>query len=241
MMISKVFSARMGSFCGSTNNLQDSFEYINQDPNLGKLNTNQNSLGPCRTGSNLGLLQACSSKLLQGVAEGGPLRLTRSASFFAAHSTPVDMPSRGQNEDRDSGIARSASLSSLLITPFPSPSSSTSSSSSYQRRWLRSQTTSLENGIIPRRSTDETFSLAEETCSSNPAMVRRKKIAISIIFSLCEKEEAQRNFQDFFFSHFPLFESHMNRLKSAIEKAMISCRKIAESSLRVQFYVSRLM
>ncbi|KAM5307508.1 folliculin-interacting protein 2 isoform 2-T2 [Glossophaga mutica] len=241
LMISKVFSARMGSFCGSTNNLQDSFEYINQDPNLGKLNTNQNNLGPCRTGSNLGLLQACSSKLLPGVAEGGPLRLTRSASFFAAHSTPVDMPSRGQNEDRDSGIARSASLSSLLITPFPSPSSSASSSSSYQRRWLRSQTTSLENGIIPRRSTDETFSLAEETCSSNPAIVRRKKIAISIIFSLCEKEEAQRDFQDFFFSHFPLFESHMNRLKSAIEKAMISCRKIAESSLRVQFYVSRLM
>ncbi|XP_048220683.1 folliculin-interacting protein 2 isoform X2 [Perognathus longimembris pacificus] len=211
LMISKVFSARMGSFCGSTNNLQDSFEYINQDSHMGKLNTNQNALGPGRTGSNL------------------------------AHSTPVDMPSRGQNEDRDSGIARSASLSSLLITPFPSPSSSTSSSSSYQRRWLRSQTTSLENGIFPRRSTDETFSLAEETCSSNPAMVRRKKIAISIIFSLCEKEEAQRNFQDFFFSHFPLFESHMNRLKSAIEKAMISCRKIAESGLRVQFYVSRLM
>ncbi|XP_051013275.1 folliculin-interacting protein 2 isoform X1 [Acomys russatus] len=241
LMISKVFSARMGSFCGSTNNLQDSFEYINQDPQVGKLNTSQSSLGPCRTGSNLGLLQACSGKLLQGLSEGGPLRLTRSASFFAAHSTPVDMPSRGQNEDRDSGIARSASLSSLLITPFPSPSSSTSSSSSYQRRWLRSQTTSLENGIFPRRSTDETFSLAEETCSSNPAIVRRKKIAISIIFSLCEREAAQRNFQDFFFSHFPLFESHMNRLKSAIEKAMISCRKIAESSLRVQFYVSRLM
>uniref|UniRef100_A0A8C3YLE0 Folliculin interacting protein 2 n=1 Tax=Catagonus wagneri TaxID=51154 RepID=A0A8C3YLE0_9CETA len=211
LMISKVFSARMGSFCGSTNNLQDSFEYINQDPNLGKLNTNHNNLGPCRTGSNL------------------------------AHSTPVDMPSRGQNEDRDSGIARSASLSSLLIPSFPSPSSSTSSSSSYQRRWLRSQTTSLENGIFPRRSTDETFTLAEESCSSNPAIVRRKKIAISIIFCLCEKEEAQRNFQDFFFSHFPLFESHLNRLKSAIEKAMISCRKIAESGLRVQFYVSRLM
>ncbi|XP_044536637.1 folliculin-interacting protein 2 isoform X2 [Gracilinanus agilis] len=211
LMISKVFSARMGSFCGSTNNLQDSFEYINQDPNLGKLGSNQNSLGPCRAGSNL------------------------------AHSTPVDMPSRGQNEDRDSGIARSASLSSLLITPFPSPSSSSSSSSSYQRRWLRSQTTSLENGIVPRWSTEETFSLADETCSSNPAIVRRKKIAISIIFSLSEKEEAQKNFQDFFFSHFPLFESHMNRLKSAIEKAMISCRKIAESSHRVQFYISHLM
>ncbi|XP_007496234.2 folliculin-interacting protein 2 isoform X2 [Monodelphis domestica] len=241
LMISKVFSARMGSFCGSTNNLQDSFEYISQDPNLGKLGSNQNTLGPCRAGSNLGVLQACSGKLLQGLAEGGPLRLTRSASFFAAHSTPVDMPSRGQNEDRDSGIARSASLSSLLITPFPSPSSSSSSSSSYQRRWLRSQTTSLENGIVPRWSTEETFSLADETCSSNPAIVRRKKIAISIIFSLSEKEEAQKNFQDFFFSHFPLFESHMNKLKSAIEKAMISCRKIAESSHRVQFYISHLM
>nr|XP_045726267.1 folliculin-interacting protein 2-like [Mirounga angustirostris]XP_045726268.1 folliculin-interacting protein 2-like [Mirounga angustirostris] len=113
LMISKVFSARMGSFCGSTNNLQDSFEYIHQDPNLGKLNTNQNNLGPCRTGSNLGALQACGSKLLQGVAEGGPLRLTRSASFFAAHSTPVDMPSRGQNEDRDSGIARSGICTSF--------------------------------------------------------------------------------------------------------------------------------
>ncbi|NXB52924.1 FNIP2 protein, partial [Leucopsar rothschildi] len=241
LMISKVFSARVGSFSGSNNNLQDSFEYINQDPSLGKLNSNQNGLGTCRSGSNLGVLQLCSSKLLQGVSEGGPLRLIRSASFFAAHSTPVDMPSRGQNEDRDSGIARSASLSSLLVTPFPSPSSSSSSSSSYQRRWLRSQTTSLENGIIPRWSTEEMFSMADESCSSNPAMVRRKKIAISIIFSLPEKEEAQRNFQDFFFSHFPLFESHMNKLKYAIEKAMISCRKIAESSQRVQVYISRVM
>ncbi|NXB74735.1 FNIP2 protein, partial [Donacobius atricapilla] len=236
LMISKVFSARVGSFSGSNNNLQDSFEYINQDPSLGKLSSNQNGLGTCRS-----VLQLCSSKLLQGVSEGGPLRLIRSASFFAAHSTPVDMPSRGQNEDRDSGIARSASLSSLLVTPFPSPSSSSSSSSSYQRRWLRSQTTSLENGIIPRWSTEEMFSMADESCSSNPAMVRRKKIAISIIFSLPEKEEAQKNFQDFFFSHFPLFESHMNKLKYAIEKAMISCRKIAESSQRVQVYISRVM
>ncbi|NWH79064.1 FNIP2 protein, partial [Piaya cayana] len=236
LMISKVFSARVGSFSGSNNNLQDSFEYINQDPSLGKLSSNQNGLGTCRS-----VLQLCSSKLLQGVSEGGPLRLIRSASFFAAHSTPVDMPSRGQNEDRDSGIARSASLSSLLVTPFPSPSSSSSSSSSYQRRWLRSQTTSLENGIIPRWSTEEMFSMADESCTSNPAMVRRKKIAISIIFSLPEKEEAQRNFQDFFFSHFPLFESHMNKLKYSIEKAMISCRKIAESSQRVQVYISRVM
>lgn len=68
------------------------------------------------------------------------------------HSHPMDMPGRGLYDERDSGIARSASLSSLLITPFPSPGSSLNSScaSSYQRRWLRSQTTSLENGVFPR-------------------------------------------------------------------------------------------
>ncbi|GAB1287624.1 Folliculin-interacting protein 2 [Apodemus speciosus] len=245
LMISKVFSARVGSLCGSTNNLQDSFEYISQDPQAGKLNTNQSNLGPFRAGSTLGLLQACSGKLLQGVSEGGPLRLTRSASFFAAHSTPVDMPSRGQNEDRDSGIARSgfpeqpfdhalpvSELLILLLQQLPAPLASKSDNEFGKWHLSKERHT---------WSTDETFSLAEETCSSNPAMVRRKKIAISIIFSLCEREAAQRDFQDFFFSHFPLFESHMNRLKSAIEKAMISCRKISESSLRVQFYVSRLM
>nr|XP_056711221.1 folliculin-interacting protein 2 [Euleptes europaea] len=208
LMMSKVFSARVGSFSGSTNSLQGSYEYINQDANVARLNSNPNGLGPCRNGNNL------------------------------AHSTPVDMPSRGQNEDRDSGIARSASLSSLLMTPLPSPSSS---SSSYQRRWLRSQTTSLENGIIPRWSTEETFNMADESCGLNPAMIRRKKIALSIIFSLPEKEAAQRDFQDFFFSHFPLFESHMSKLKSAIEMAMITCRKIAETSQRVQVYISRVM
>lgn len=34
--------------------LQDSFEYINQDSSLGKLSSNQNGLGTCRSGSNLG-------------------------------------------------------------------------------------------------------------------------------------------------------------------------------------------
>ncbi|XP_053559757.1 folliculin-interacting protein 2 isoform X2 [Bombina bombina] len=241
LMISKVFSAKVGSLSGSTSTLQDSFENINQDTNGGKLNVS--GTGSCQSGTNLGVLQGCSSKLLPSVFEARPLRLIRSASFFAAHSTPVDMPSRGHNEDKDSGIARSASLSSLLITPLPSPSSSFSSNcaSSYQRRWLRSQTTSLENGVIPRWSTDETFSMADESYTSNPTIIGRKKIAISILFSLPEQEDAQKSFQDFFFSHFPLFESHMNKLKSAIEKAMISCRKITESSQRVQVYLSQVM
>ncbi|XP_016426004.1 folliculin-interacting protein 2-like isoform X2 [Sinocyclocheilus rhinocerous] len=160
-----------------------------------------------------------------------------------AHSNPVDMPSRGHSEDGDSGIARSASLSSLLATPLPSPGSSFSSgcASSYQRRWLRSQATSLQHGPMPRWNTEEMFSLSDESCSSNPAMIRRKKIAISIIISLPEREEENHNFQEFFFSHFPLFESHMNKLKTAIERAMIVCRRIAESSQRVQVYLCRVM
>ncbi|MEE6461130.1 hypothetical protein FKM82_001201 [Ascaphus truei] len=193
--------------------LQDSLENINQDASGARLGVSQGGLASCPSGTNL------------------------------AHSTPVDMPSRGHNEDGDSGIARSASLSSLLITPLPSPSSLSSSNcaSSYQRRWLRSQTTSLEHGVVPRWATEETFSMADESYSSNPAIIRRKKIAISIIFSLPEQDEAQRHFQDFFFSHFPLFESHMNKLKAAIEKAMVSCRKITESSQRVQFYLRHVM
>ncbi|XP_032874230.1 folliculin-interacting protein 2 isoform X2 [Amblyraja radiata] len=213
LMISKVFSARMGSAGGSSNMLHDSFECINQESTAGNPCPGQNG------GSNF---HACNN---------------------LAHSTPVDMPSRGPNEDGDSGIARSASLSSLLITPFPSPNSSFSSNraSSFQRRWLRSQTTSLENGILPRWSAEETFMMADESYTSNPQMVRRKKIAVSVVFSLPEKEEENRTFQEFFFSHFPLFEAHLNKLKSAIEKAMISSRKIVESTQRVQAYISRVM
>ncbi|XP_040274536.1 folliculin-interacting protein 2 isoform X1 [Bufo bufo] len=243
LMVSKVFSAKVGGFSGSTSTLQDSMENISHDGTGARLGVSHTGQGLCQNGSNLGILQMCGSKLLPAMLEARPLRLIRSASFFAAHSTPVDMPSRGQNEDKDSGIARSASLSSLLITPLPSPSTSFSSNcaSSYQRRWLRSQTTSLENGVAPRWTTEETFSMADESYTSNPATIGRKKIAIGVIFSLSEEEEAQRNFQDFFFSHFPLFESHMNKLKSAIEKAMISCRKITESSQRVQVYLSQVM
>ncbi|KAJ8247391.1 hypothetical protein GJAV_G00245840 [Gymnothorax javanicus] len=217
LMISKVFSTRVGSTAGSTSTLQDSFEYIQQES--GKSCPSQSGLGS--QGSSIGAAPLYRAGVPTGhphapPAPPAPLRLIRSASFFAAHSTPVDMPSRGHSEDRDSGIARSASLSSLL-------------------------TTSLENGPMPRWSNEETFSLSDESCSSNPAIVRRKKIAVSIIFSLPEKEEENKSFQDFFFSHFPLFESHMNKLKTAIEKAMILCRKIAESSQRVQVYLCRVM
>ena len=52
--------------------------------------------------------------------------------------------------------------------------------------------------------------------------MRKKKIAIGVIFSLSKDEDESNKFNEFFFSHFPLFESHMNKLKSAIEQVSIT-------------------
>ncbi|XP_034033874.1 folliculin-interacting protein 1 isoform X2 [Thalassophryne amazonica] len=154
------------------------------------------------------------------------------------HSHPMDMPGRRPYDERDSGIARSASLSSLLITPFPSPGSSLTSScaSSYQRRWLRSQTTSLENGFFPRWSVEESFNMSDESGGPSLGVARKKKIAIGVIFMLSPNHEENIRFQDFFFSHFPLFESHMNKLKSAIEQAMKMSRRSPDASQRALAY-----
>ncbi|NWS20442.1 FNIP1 protein, partial [Pachyramphus minor] len=234
LMLSKVFTARTGSsIYGSLNTLQDSLEFINQDSNT--LKPDHSTIMNGLLG-NIGLSQLCSPR--RAFSEQGPLRLIRSASFFAVHSNPMDMPGREQNEDRDSGIARSASLSSLLITPFPSPGSSFNKScaSSYQRRWRRSQTTSLENGVFPRWSMDESFNLSDDSSGPSPGIARKKKIAIGVIFSLSRDEDENNKFNEFFFSHFPLFESHMNKLKSAIEQAMKMSRRSADASQRSLAY-----
>ncbi|XP_061427458.1 folliculin-interacting protein 2-like isoform X5 [Lethenteron reissneri] len=218
IMLSKVFTVNMGgtgSLSGSSSSLlTDSFEY-----------------------THAGLTSSRSFPVLNSSA------VIREKT--RAYSSPLDMPSRGKNEDSDSGIARSASLTSLLLAAMPSPSSSLptgGSSNSLSRRFQRSQNTSLDHGVFPRRSGEEGFSLAEGCCSSNPSSVRRRKIAIGIIFCLspCAEEEEAR-FQECFFSHFPLFESHMDRLKTAIEQAMITCRKIQDPMQRSQVYVQRIM
>ncbi|XP_062309150.1 folliculin-interacting protein 1 isoform X1 [Osmerus eperlanus] len=232
LMLSKVFTARTGSSVyGSLNTLQDSLEFMSQDPNT--LRPDQNT----GTNSLLGFSQLSSPR--RAFSEQGPLRLIKSASFFSGHSNPMDMPGRSLYDERDSGIARSASLSSLLITPFPSPGSSLTSSScasSYQRRWLRSQTTSLENGVFPRWSVEESFNMSDESGGASLGVARKKKIAIGVIFLLSQDEEENNKFQDFFFSHFPLFESHMNKLKSAIEMAMKMSRRSADASQRALAY-----
>lgn len=206
LMLSKVFTARTGSSI------------------YGSLNTLQDSLEFINQDSNT--LKPDHSTIMNGLLGN------------IVHSNPMDMPGREQNEDRDSGIARSASLSSLLITPFPSPGSSFNKScaSSYQRRWRRSQTTSLENGVFPRWSMDESFNLSDDSSGPSPGIVRKKKIAIGVIFSLSRDEDENSKFNEFFFSHFPLFESHMNKLKSAIEQAMKMSRRSADASQRSLAY-----
>uniref|UniRef100_A0A8C6WMS9 Folliculin interacting protein 1 n=1 Tax=Neogobius melanostomus TaxID=47308 RepID=A0A8C6WMS9_9GOBI len=96
--------------------------------------------------------------------------------------------------------------------PYPSPGSSVTSScaSSYQRRWLRSQTTSWRTGSV-----EDSFNMSDDSAGPNLGVENSR-------------------FQDFFFSHFPIFESHMNKLKIAVEKAMKMGRRSADQ--RVHTY-----
>ena len=57
-------------------------------------------------------------------------------------------------------------------------------------------------------------------------MARRRKFALSIIITLPEDTQSSpsgtqddtHSFIDFFFSHFPLIEAHLNKLKMAVER-----------------------
>ncbi|MCJ8740994.1 hypothetical protein PDJAM_G00065510 [Pangasius djambal] len=64
-------------------------------------------------------------------------------------------------------------------------------------------------------------------------VARKKKIAIGVIFLLSPNEDENSKFQEFFFSHFPLFESHMNKLKSSIEQAMKMTRRSTDVNQKI--------
>ena len=52
-------------------------------------------------------------------------------------------------------IFDNAASSNSFITPFPSPlNSGNGTPTSYHKRWLRNQMTSMENGVVRRRSSD---------------------------------------------------------------------------------------
>lgn len=69
------------------------------------------------------------------------------------------------------------------------------------------------------RSVEESFNMSDEGGVPSLGIAKKKKkIAIGVIFLLSPNEDENNKFQEYFFSHFPLFESHMNKLKSSIEQ-----------------------
>lgn len=78
--------------------------------------------------------------------------------------------------------------------------------------------------------------MSDESGGPSLGVARKKKIAIGVIFTLSPNSEENNRFQEFFFSHFPLFESHMNKLKSNIEQAMKMSRRSADASQRALAY-----
>ncbi|KAK2502439.1 hypothetical protein MC885_009350 [Smutsia gigantea] len=227
LMLSKVFTARTGSsICGSLNTLQDSLEFINQENSTLKADNSTIINGLF---GNIGLSQFCSPR--RAFSEQGPLRLIRSASFFAVHSNPMDMPGRELNEDRDSGIARSACLLHHFPPQTPHLPEAVPAATSDVGDAAKQQVWKMGFFLD-----EESFNLSDESCGPNPGIVRKKKIAIGVIFSLSKDEDENNKFNEFFFSHFPLFESHMNKLKSAIEQAMKMSRRSADASQRSLAY-----
>lgn len=72
--------------------------------------------------------------------------------------------------------------------------------------------------FVSYRSVEESFNMSDEGGVPSLGIARKKKIAIGVIFLLSANKDENSKFQEFFFSHFPLFESHMNKLKSSIEQ-----------------------
>nr|XP_002740758.1 PREDICTED: folliculin-interacting protein 2-like [Saccoglossus kowalevskii] len=160
-----------------------------------------------------------------------------------AHSMPMEVPTspikhhKTYYHDDDSGIARSSSASSFLTYPSPSTSNSSTNSNSLHRRWLRHQSTSMDFGYR-RRSMDlssQTSSLNSDVSSISGGQ-RKHKIGLSVIISLCntKDENKYKQFQTFFFSHFPLFESHFYKLGIEIEKA------VQQKSLQISLIMTAL-
>jgi len=107
------------------------------------------------------------------------------------------------------------SLDSLNISDSMTSlhSLSPSPGASLNRRWQRSQMTRLHNYQYSKPKMD-TFDELQTVNRKLP------KIGIGVIFKLWEThEEKNRVFQNFLFSHYSLFEGHVQRLKFAIERS----------------------
>ncbi|XP_076443134.1 folliculin-interacting protein 1-like isoform X2 [Babylonia areolata] len=152
-----------------------------------------------------------------------PVRKVKSTQSHVM-SIPMDVPmvreSFVDSCDEDSGLY-SLTSSGSFQSLFPSPSNNSANSfNSLHRRWMRSQTTSLQR----RWDSQETLNSME-----NSQMRKRKqiKLAIGILFSTSDGKSFQeekdneeyRIFQNFFFSHMALIEGHVETLRSSVERA----------------------
>ncbi|XP_060592263.1 folliculin-interacting protein 2-like isoform X2 [Ruditapes philippinarum] len=154
---------------------------------------------------------------------------SRENSLGIAQSVPVDVPSPSPRYswmmrsvdliDEDSGLASLNSSGSFHAT-YPSPGSSSSGCNSLtrERRYHRGQHFSLES--CGRRKSQQ--DILGELISPNRS--KKCKMALGIIFGTIDENnsEANRLFENFFFSHIALFESHLEELRQNVEKAYYS-------------------
>ncbi|KAL9961097.1 hypothetical protein ACROYT_G029979 [Oculina patagonica] len=136
-------------------------------------------------------------------------------SVLGASSKPMAVPGSSPvvviDADGDSGFTASVESSYLEENLSSLFTSASSPCGSYHRRLHRSHVTSIDHSF--GRKSEES---SEEI---SPLMRRRPKLGIGIIFALGDNEEKSRALQGFFFAHFPLFESHIKRLRLAVENA----------------------
>lgn len=135
---------------------------------------------------------------------GGKKHHTRS------YSNPVIRSNLRRNSAKSSWSLNS---SESLNQSYGGISITESPCGSLQNRYTRSKMTSLDSTEILR-------SKSEQSEENRMAYKQQPKIGVGIIFKLWEDdEENNRLFQDFFFSHYTLFESHLQTFRVKIEKS----------------------
>lgn len=138
-----------------------------------------------------------------------PERLQR--RFLSAGPSPILTPSHS-----------SSSLSSLTFSP-PKTLAPFSGGGSFQKRWRRNHSTSIDNSVkyLLENENNEDF-------PDGHTREKKKIIAVACLVSLPENNAEQKSFQEFFFTHCPIFEHAMNLFKAQLEKALSGSTRFGE-------------
>lgn len=146
----------------------------------------------------------------------GMNRNIRNQSFHSLNaSSTFGMSSWNASSDN---LTRSTSLASLHGTPLHSPCGS------YQRRFFRSQRTSLDSPHMWRTKSE----ISEEIRSAHK---QQPKIGVGVIFKLWDNNDDNRAFQNFYFTHYALFESHLQTLRVKIEKSFYLRQRFIDAAM----------